>query len=166
MGLMRWEAQTMLIYVCSMHFLSSVCVLKAVEERLKTGLSLPDLFQCHGTSDNLVLHQWGEETSVQLRKVGMTTTFHSFPGLYHQLSQPEMELLRSWILNKLPPTTSSWLILVNYIYLSFHVWCWQVLCDGDGDAHPSKCFHIIGQIIGRDSTVFCLMAVICHTCHL
>lgn len=89
-----------------MHFLSSVCVLKAVEERLRTGLSLPDLFQCHGTSDNLVLHQWGEETSVLLRKTGMTTTFHSFPGLYHQLSQPEMELLRSWILNKLPPTTS------------------------------------------------------------
>ncbi|XP_073342366.1 lysophospholipase-like protein 1 isoform X1 [Pagrus major] len=80
---------------------------QAVEERHRTGLSLPELLQCHGTSDDLVLHQWGEDTSVLLRKAGMTTTFHSFPGLYHQLSQPEMELLRSWILKKLSPTISS-----------------------------------------------------------
>uniref|UniRef100_A0A3Q3W9R6 palmitoyl-protein hydrolase n=1 Tax=Mola mola TaxID=94237 RepID=A0A3Q3W9R6_MOLML len=70
-------------------------------------LPLPELFQCHGTNDDLVLHQWGEDTSMLLRKAGMTTTFHSFPGLYHQLSQPEMELLRSWILKKLSPTTPS-----------------------------------------------------------
>ncbi|XP_036931523.1 lysophospholipase-like protein 1 [Acanthopagrus latus] len=80
---------------------------QAVEERHRTGLPLPELFQCHGTSDDLVLHQWGEDTSVLLRKAGMTATFHSFPGLYHQLSQPEMELLRSWILEKLSPTISS-----------------------------------------------------------
>ena len=83
------------------------CVLKAVEERRRAELSLPELFQCHGTKDDLVLHQWGEDTSMLLRKAGMTTTFHSFPGLYHQLATPEMELLRSWILNKVPPTSSS-----------------------------------------------------------
>ncbi|KAG7474519.1 lysophospholipase 1 [Solea senegalensis] len=77
-----------------------------VEKRLKAGLSLPELFQCHGTSDELVLHQWGEDTSVLLRKFGMNTAFHSFPGLNHQLSQPEMELLRGWILSKLPATAS------------------------------------------------------------
>ncbi|CAB1430878.1 unnamed protein product [Pleuronectes platessa] len=80
---------------------------QAVEERLRAGLSLPELIQCHGTKDELVLHQWGEDTSMLLKKAGMTTTFHSFPGLNHQLSQPEMELLRGWILNKLPPTTSA-----------------------------------------------------------
>ncbi|XP_062278926.1 lysophospholipase-like protein 1 [Scomber scombrus] len=80
---------------------------KAPEEHLRSGHSLPELFQCHGTNDDLVLHQWGEDTSVLLRKTGMTTTFHSFSGLYHQLSQPEMELLKSWILSKLPPTTST-----------------------------------------------------------
>ncbi|XP_019946618.2 lysophospholipase-like protein 1 [Paralichthys olivaceus] len=80
---------------------------QAVEERLRAGLALPELFQCHGTSDDLVLHQWGEDTSMLLKKAGMHTAFHSFPGLYHQLSQPEMELLRSWILTKLPPTTSA-----------------------------------------------------------
>ncbi|XP_056142667.1 lysophospholipase-like protein 1 [Lampris incognitus] len=76
---------------------------QAVEERARAGNSLPELFQCHGTKDNLVLHPWGEDTAELLRKAGMDTTFHSFPGLYHQLSQPELELLRSWILTKLPP---------------------------------------------------------------
>ncbi|XP_026149741.1 lysophospholipase-like protein 1 isoform X2 [Mastacembelus armatus] len=80
---------------------------QSVEEQIRAGLSLPELFQCHGTSDDLVLHQWGEATSMLLKKAGMTTAFHSFQGLHHQLSQPEMELLRSWILNKLPLSTSS-----------------------------------------------------------
>ncbi|XP_029308501.1 lysophospholipase-like protein 1 [Cottoperca gobio] len=80
---------------------------QAVEERLRAELSLPDMFQCHGTKDDLVLHQWGEDTSVMLREAGMPTTFHSFPGLNHQLSEPEMELLRSWILKKIPPIPSS-----------------------------------------------------------
>uniref|UniRef100_UPI003AB05A23 lysophospholipase-like protein 1 isoform X4 n=1 Tax=Centroberyx gerrardi TaxID=166262 RepID=UPI003AB05A23 len=79
----------------------------AFQERVRAGNSLPDLFQCHGTSDDLVLHQWGEDTATLLRKAGMGTTFHSFPGLYHQLSQPEMELLRTWILTKLPLATTS-----------------------------------------------------------
>uniref|UniRef100_A0A3P8VW02 palmitoyl-protein hydrolase n=1 Tax=Cynoglossus semilaevis TaxID=244447 RepID=A0A3P8VW02_CYNSE len=75
----------------------------AFQNRLKEGLSLPELFQCHGTSDELVLHQWGEDTSELLKKAGMRTAFHSFSGLYHQLSKSEMELLRNWILKKLPP---------------------------------------------------------------
>ncbi|XP_041757697.1 carboxylesterase SOBER1-like [Coregonus clupeaformis] len=61
------------------------------------------LFQGHGTGDKLVFHKWGEETTALLKKAGMTTTFHSFPGLQHQLSRPEIELLRSWILTKLLP---------------------------------------------------------------
>ncbi|XP_035529155.1 lysophospholipase-like protein 1 [Morone saxatilis] len=80
---------------------------QAVEERFRARLPLPELFQCHGTSDDLVLHQWGDDTSVMLKKAGMNTTFHSLPGMHHQLSQPEMEMLRSWILKRLPPTTSS-----------------------------------------------------------
>ncbi|KAF7642426.1 hypothetical protein LDENG_00258140 [Lucifuga dentata] len=80
---------------------------QTVAETVKAGNHLPELFQCHGTSDDLVLHQWGEDTSGLLRKAGMTATFHSLPGLHHQLSQPEMELLRSWILKKLPPTTAT-----------------------------------------------------------
>lgn len=82
--------------------LCSFCVMKAVEERVRAGHSLPELFQCHGTSDELVLHQWGEDTSVLLQKAGMKTAFHSLPGLNHQISLQEMELLKAWILQKLP----------------------------------------------------------------
>ncbi|XP_076006610.1 lysophospholipase-like protein 1 [Genypterus blacodes] len=78
---------------------------QAVADTVKAGHHPPEMFQCHGTSDDLVLHQWGVDTSVLLKKAGMTTTFHSLAGLHHQLSQHEMELLRSWILKKLPPTT-------------------------------------------------------------
>ncbi|KAJ3597336.1 hypothetical protein NHX12_000864 [Muraenolepis orangiensis] len=76
---------------------------QAAEERTRLGAGLPDLLQCHGTSDDLVLHQWGEDTAALLRKAGMSTAFHSFPGLHHQLCRPEVELLRSWVLAKLPP---------------------------------------------------------------
>jgi len=67
------------------------------------GGGLPDLLLCHGTSDELVLHGWGEDTAALLQKAGMTSaTFRSFRGLQHQLGGPEMELLRSWVLDKLP----------------------------------------------------------------
>ncbi|XP_004700207.1 lysophospholipase-like protein 1 [Echinops telfairi] len=63
---------------------------------------LPELFQCHGTADELVLHSWGEETNWVLRSLGVNSQFHSFPGVYHELSKTELEKLKSWILNKLP----------------------------------------------------------------
>uniref|UniRef100_A0A8D1HV72 Lysophospholipase-like protein 1 n=1 Tax=Sus scrofa TaxID=9823 RepID=A0A8D1HV72_PIG len=33
---------------------------------------LPELFQCHGTADELVLHAWGEETNSTLTSLGVT----------------------------------------------------------------------------------------------
>nr|XP_014336863.1 PREDICTED: lysophospholipase-like protein 1 isoform X2 [Bos mutus] len=63
---------------------------------------LPELFQCHGTADELVLHSWGEETNSMLKSLGVSTKFHSFPGVYHELSKAELEKLKSWILTKLP----------------------------------------------------------------
>ncbi|XP_003965792.1 lysophospholipase-like protein 1 isoform X2 [Takifugu rubripes] len=80
---------------------------QATEDRFHRGLPLPELFQCHGSTDELVLPAWGEETSALLRKAGMSTLFYSFPGLSHQLSPPGMEMLRSWILQKLPPAGPS-----------------------------------------------------------
>lgn len=62
----------------------------------------PELFQCHGTADELVLHSWGQETNSALRALGVSTTFHSFPGLFHELSPGELEKLRAWVLAKLP----------------------------------------------------------------
>jgi len=63
---------------------------------------LPELFQCHGAADELVLHSWGEETNSMLKSLGVSTKFHSFPGVYHELSKAELEKLKSWILTKLP----------------------------------------------------------------
>ncbi|KAB0393730.1 hypothetical protein E2I00_002215, partial [Balaenoptera physalus] len=63
---------------------------------------LPELFQCHGTADELVLHSWGKETNSVLKSLGVSTKFHSFPGVYHELSKAELEKLKSWILTKLP----------------------------------------------------------------
>ncbi|KAF6274665.1 lysophospholipase like 1 [Rhinolophus ferrumequinum] len=65
----------------------------------------PELFQCHGTADELVLHSWGEETNSMLKSLGVSTKFHSLPGVYHELSKGELEKLKSWILTKLPGET-------------------------------------------------------------
>ncbi|XP_019372012.1 PREDICTED: lysophospholipase-like protein 1 [Gavialis gangeticus] len=63
---------------------------------------LPELFQCHGTIDELVLYSWGEETNKTLKSLGVTASFLSFPNLYHELKKDELEELRNWILKKLP----------------------------------------------------------------
>ena len=78
---------------------------QAVDDR--KGHPLPELFQCHGSSDELVLHEWGEQTGALLRKAGMSVSFHTLPGLHHQLCAPELELLRAWLLRKLPPEEHS-----------------------------------------------------------
>ncbi|XP_022364547.1 lysophospholipase-like protein 1 isoform X3 [Enhydra lutris kenyoni] len=75
----------------------------AVYQALRDGDGVPpELFQCHGAADELVLHSWGEETNSMLRSLGVSTKFHSFPGVYHELSRAELENLKSWILTKLP----------------------------------------------------------------
>ncbi|KFO25401.1 Lysophospholipase-like protein 1 [Fukomys damarensis] len=63
---------------------------------------LPELFQCHGMADELVLYSWGEETNSKLKCLGVNTKFHSFPDMYHELTKTELEKLKSWILAKLP----------------------------------------------------------------
>ncbi|NWJ00235.1 LYPL1 protein, partial [Crypturellus undulatus] len=63
---------------------------------------LPELFQCHGTADDLVLYSWGEETNKMLKSLGVPTSFHTFPSLYHELSRTEIEKLKTWIMKKLP----------------------------------------------------------------
>ncbi|XP_007935178.2 lysophospholipase-like protein 1 [Orycteropus afer afer] len=71
----------------------------------KTNGVLPELFQCHGTADELVLYSWAEETNSMLRSLGVSTQFHSFPGVYHELSKTELEKLKSWVVSKLPGDT-------------------------------------------------------------
>ncbi|XP_068135787.1 lysophospholipase-like protein 1 isoform X2 [Hyperolius riggenbachi] len=66
--------------------------------------NIPELFQCHGQSDELVFHQWGERTHTLLKGLGVPSSFHSFPNLYHELSVQELEQLKAWIKQKLPDT--------------------------------------------------------------
>eukprot|EP00075_Anas_platyrhynchos_P019516 XP_027308769.1 lysophospholipase-like protein 1 [Anas platyrhynchos] len=68
----------------------------------KTKSILPELFQCHGTADELVLYSWGEETNKMLKSLGVSTSLHTFPNLNHELNRTEIEKLKTWILNKLP----------------------------------------------------------------
>ncbi|XP_042678180.1 lysophospholipase-like protein 1 isoform X2 [Centrocercus urophasianus] len=75
----------------------------AVYEALKRNESvLPELFQCHGTADDLVLYSWGEETNKMLKSLGVSTSLHTFPNLNHELNRNEIEELKTWILKKLP----------------------------------------------------------------
>ncbi|XP_009471289.1 PREDICTED: lysophospholipase-like protein 1 [Nipponia nippon] len=75
----------------------------AVYQALKRNETvLPELFQCHGTADELVLYSWGEETNKMLKSLGVSTSLHTFPNLNHELSRTEIEKLKTWILEKLP----------------------------------------------------------------
>ncbi|XP_074753340.1 lysophospholipase-like protein 1 isoform X4 [Athene noctua] len=75
----------------------------AVYQALKRNDSvLPELFQCHGTADELVLYSWGEETNKMLKSLGVSTSLHTFPNLNHELSRTEIEKLKAWIVKKLP----------------------------------------------------------------
>ncbi|CAI5770957.1 1 isoform X1 [Podarcis lilfordi] len=56
----------------------------------------PELFQCHGTADELVLYSWGEETNKMLKSLGVATTFLSLPNLYHELNKNiQMKILKT-----------------------------------------------------------------------
>ncbi|NXE32576.1 LYPL1 protein, partial [Ptilorrhoa leucosticta] len=75
----------------------------AVYQALKRNENaLPELFQCHGTADELVLYSWGEETNKMLKSLGVSASLHTFPNLSHELNRTEIEKLKSWIVKKLP----------------------------------------------------------------
>ncbi|KAG9342764.1 hypothetical protein JZ751_015628 [Albula glossodonta] len=101
----RYHPEVAGVFALSSFLNKDSVVYQAVQDR--KGQPLPELFQCHGMADELVFHQWGEETGVQLRHAGMDASFRSIPGLNHQLSRMELEELRSWILKKLPLESSA-----------------------------------------------------------
>lgn len=92
---------------------------------------LPELFQCHGSADNLVLHAWGKETNSKLKSLGVSTTFHSLPNLNHELNKTELEKLKSWILTRLPGETdgqSEWFLTsILIVHLPFNIFSYLIL---------------------------------------
>eukprot|EP01129_Flabellula_baltica_P003734 TRINITY_DN1346_c0_g1_i4.p1 TRINITY_DN1346_c0_g1~~TRINITY_DN1346_c0_g1_i4.p1 ORF type:complete len:208 (-),score=44.85 TRINITY_DN1346_c0_g1_i4:33-656(-) len=66
-----------------------------------------ELLMLHGDCDEVVLHTWGEQSFNHVKSVGaMEANFKTYSDIGHELSQEEMLDLESWILKKLPPTSS------------------------------------------------------------
>ncbi|KAK6182263.1 hypothetical protein SNE40_009983 [Patella caerulea] len=68
----------------------------------KSTNEMPPLFYCHGQADPLVKYEWGEKTCNQLKSLGVTTNFNSFPKLSHELDKKELHMLRDWIAKIIP----------------------------------------------------------------
>jgi len=64
-------------------------------------LVVPPLFMCHGERDDLVKISWGEDTFNRLTSLGVTAEFHRFPNMLHELKKKELEMLYSWINNRI-----------------------------------------------------------------
>ncbi|XP_035697102.1 lysophospholipase-like protein 1 [Branchiostoma floridae] len=74
-------------------------VYKAVKE---ANSPLPELFLCQGGKDPLVMPEWVKQTHRMMDGLGVPSQFHFFPKMYHEMCVQELELLRTWILKKLP----------------------------------------------------------------
>ncbi|XP_043551721.1 lysophospholipase-like protein 1 isoform X1 [Chiloscyllium plagiosum] len=95
----RFQQQVAGVFVLS-SFLNKDSIVYQAIQNSKT--SMPELFQCHGKNDQLILYEWGKESCLHLQSLGVKATFKTFPNLYHELCKSELEQLKSWILHKLP----------------------------------------------------------------
>ncbi|XP_069787355.1 lysophospholipase-like protein 1 [Narcine bancroftii] len=95
----RFHQQVAGVFALSSFLNKNSAVYQAVQN---SNMSMPELFQCHGNNDQLVLYEWGKESNLNLQSLGVKTTFNTFPNLHHELCKPELEQLKSWILHKLP----------------------------------------------------------------
>ncbi|XP_048391952.2 lysophospholipase-like protein 1 isoform X1 [Stegostoma tigrinum] len=95
----RFHQQVAGVFALS-SFLNKDSIVYQAIQNSKT--SMPELFQCHGKNDHLVLYEWGKESCLGLQSLGVKATFKTFPNLYHELCKSELEQLKSWILRKLP----------------------------------------------------------------
>ncbi|XP_038667865.1 lysophospholipase-like protein 1 [Scyliorhinus canicula] len=95
----RFHQQVAGVFALSSFLNKDSVVYEAVQS---TKTSMPELFQCHGKNDQLVLYEWGKESCLHLQSLGVKTTFNTFPNLNHELCKSELEQLKSWISHKLP----------------------------------------------------------------
>lgn len=65
--------------------------------------SRPPVFQCHGEADPLVLYSFGVMTSAILKSHLPKYTFKSYPQLQHSSSDQELEDVKSFVKEILPP---------------------------------------------------------------
>ncbi|KAK2578677.1 hypothetical protein KPH14_012165 [Odynerus spinipes] len=63
---------------------------------------MPPLLQFHGTLDELVPIQWGEETYSTLKSLGVNGKFVPLNNAYHELVRTEIQEFKQWINEILP----------------------------------------------------------------
>lgn len=63
---------------------------------------IPPLLQFHGTLDQLVPIQWGQETYDNLNNFGVNTKFVQLNNVYHELARAEIQEFKQWITKMLP----------------------------------------------------------------
>ncbi|XP_072745385.1 lysophospholipase-like protein 1 [Anoplolepis gracilipes] len=57
------------------------------------------LIQYHGTIDALVPFEWGEESAKNLKELGVNVKFIPLQNIDHELSRPEIQSWKDWLLN-------------------------------------------------------------------
>merc|ERR1712080_209466 len=57
----------------------------------------PPVFMCHGNKDPLVDYEWGKDTHDKLVELGVSTEFHEYEDMFHELKLKELETLAQWI---------------------------------------------------------------------
>ncbi|VDI56258.1 phospholipase/carboxylesterase [Mytilus galloprovincialis] len=100
----RYFPQVPGVFALSSFLNNGSSVFKALET-VSDKSKLPKLFCCHGDLDQLVLPEWGLNTSKQLQDIGISTEFHKF-NFYHEMNFKEISMLREWILKLIPENSS------------------------------------------------------------
>lgn len=71
---------------------------ESIEKDSSSERRVPPLLMMHGTSDDMVSHEWGDRTSSRLKGVnGLNVVFKSVEGLGHDLSPSELSETLDWI---------------------------------------------------------------------
>ncbi|KAK9293977.1 hypothetical protein QLX08_011270 [Tetragonisca angustula] len=74
--------------------------------RNNPGIHTPPLLQFHGIADNLVPIKWGEDSSDNLKELGVNVQFVPLDHTDHELTRTEIESFKKWLLNILPEKVS------------------------------------------------------------
>ncbi|BFZ06965.1 hypothetical protein BsWGS_10004 [Bradybaena similaris] len=62
----------------------------------------PPVLMSHGDEDDLISLRWGKQTYEHLSKLGIDATFKTIPDLGHSLTTEELDIVKSWVMEKVP----------------------------------------------------------------
>ncbi|XP_012936966.1 lysophospholipase-like protein 1 [Aplysia californica] len=63
---------------------------------------LPPFLFCHGDVDNFVDLEWGKTMHRRFGQYGVTGHFETIPGLKHTVNKPELDFVKSWVMENMP----------------------------------------------------------------